>query len=291
MQAIANSPAMDSMDLSEKVELAIKAVDDFIAFLKTIAALKPFVDDLEPNDSARICSYAKSLAKSLVRGSIQEPQGTSNIGYALEKMRDTVRQLIEEIRPLLRTPCTDQDNPETCKSQVFFVTDRVKSVDREYSGAPESTGRLDHGKVEVSIPEGDMRGGKLKEPQTTDPQNYLEPFFRIISDPASPFRDINTFFRELNEYINEKALCPDVLLYIPGFGSHLTKGLRQLAKLKKDLDFEGAVILYSWPSAGSKWAYYSDEQTVFAATPLLSKFIVDLQRKVLDEYNLLVAAN
>lgn len=181
------------------------------------------------------------------------------------------------------TTLTDPGIPICEKNQVFYATDRPLTVDCEYSGIPEPRGTLHYGEMVVSIPWDHRRGGNLKEPDGTDPQNYLEPFVHICEEKKF-LGDSEAFFRELNVYINGKARCPDVLIVIHGFNSSLKKNVRRLAKLKKDLEFEGAVILYSWTSAGQKRAYQSDEKTVWQTIPLLSEFIWNIQHKVLDEY-------
>lgn len=267
---------MDPKNLREKVNVAVRAVDDFIAFLKKNDTLKPFICDIEPKNSERCYNYFKCLGKSYFK--IQEPQRTSDIEWLLKLMRDMVPELLEEIKP---SPLTDRGIP-IC-DQVFYTTDRPLTVDWEYSGTPEPGGTLRYGEMVVSIPRDHRRGGKLKEPHRTHPQNYLAPFVHICDDKRF-LGDSEAFFRELNVYINGKARCPDVLIVIHGFNSDLKKNVRRLAKLKKDLEFEGAVILYSWTSAGKKWAYQSDEKTVCATIPLLSKFIWNIQHKVLDEY-------
>jgi len=224
MQEMKTIQGMDPKNLPRQVDEAVLAVDNFNAFLKKNDTLKPFVCDIEPNEFARCSCFLKSLGKSLCNP-IQEPQQTSNIEWLLKVKRDLVLELIEEIKPL--PIICDQGNPIICeKNQVFFTTDRPLNVDCEYSGIPGSSGRLHYGEMEVSIQRDHRRGGNLKEPDSTDPPNYLEPFVRICGD--NPFReDSEAFFRALNVYINEKARCPDVLIFIHGFNSRLKKNVRR----------------------------------------------------------------
>ena len=176
--------------------------------------------------------------------------------------------------------------PKICeKSQVFYATDRPLTVKNEYGEIPVSSGTLHYGEMVVSIPWRLSRGGKLEDPPVTDSSYHLEPFVHICDGGKRFLGDKEDFFRNLNAYINEKAGCPDVLIYIHGYNATLAKNVRRLAKLKRDLDFEGAVILYSWASAGSVLAYLSDAKSVYATTSLLCRFIEDIQLKVLDEYN------
>jgi hypothetical protein len=268
MQEIVTSPGIDPTDLPEKVNMAVEAVDDFIAFLKKNDALKPFVDDLRPKKFARWMRYFGCLSKSLIKfgDPIQEPQRASNVEPLLKLMGDRVLELIEKIKLPYRSIIWE-------KHQVFYTTERPLTVDGHYCESPESRSRetLHYGEIVVSIPRDHRRGGSLKET-----------FVRICDKPKT-FRE-NDFFEELNVYIDKKARCPDVLIFIHGFKSHPEKTVRRLAKLKKDLEFEGAVILYSWKSGGKKRAYYSDEENVCATIWLLYEFILKIQHKVLDEY-------
>ena len=275
MQRIEISQAMDKTDNPGKVEEALRAVDDFTGCINKNGKLRPIVNTLRPSKLGNACRYIRYLGEALFDFSCNSQELEPD--WLLDGIRTTVGQLIREVKPLHRI------HEDILIIQVFYTTDRLLTVDGEYGGIPESRKTLHYGKTGVSIPRDLRRGAKLEAPQAGDAQYCLEPYVHICEEKRF-LEDKEGFFRELNVYINEKAGRPDVLIYIHGYNAKLTKDVRCLAKLKKDLDFEGAVILYSWSSGGEIAAYYSDERTVCATISPLHEFILDIQHKVLDGY-------
>lgn len=265
---------MDPTNLSRIVDKSVIGVDRFINFITKDGTR---INTRKPSQVAKISTYVKIMRESLSWSNPSEEHLHLRITPEryLKELRDIVSSLIQELKPLQRG-CVAT---ETFKSPVLYVTDRPLTVDGEYSGIPQPRETLHYGSMLVSIPGNLRRGGKLQGPQTTD----LGLFVHICGDTQF-FGDREAFFRELNAHINGDAGCPDVLIFIHGYNSILKKNVRRLAKLKKDLDFEGTVVLYSWTSAEDKWEYYSDEKTVCATTSLLYNFILDIQQEVLHQF-------
>ena len=285
MQRIQISEPMYPTDYPRRVHEAAGAVDNFIEFLGRYDTLKPYVDPLRPSEVGKTLSYVGHLGRSLFRGSsdCQKLQAQKDVEQLLNGIRSRVELWIGELQPSSRSVRTNPITVPIC--EVFFATDRPLTVNNEYGETPVSSGILHYGEMVVSIPSRLSRGGKLEDPPVTDGPYHLEPFVHICEGGKRFLGDKEDLFRNLNAYINEKAGCPDVLIYIHGYNTTLAKNVRRLAKLKRDLDFEGAVILYSWASAGTMQGYPADEETVCATTPLLCQFIKDIQNEVLDEYN------
>lgn len=269
MQRIRIWQEMDQADKPRKVDEALRAVDDFIDCIEKIGKLQPIVARLRQSILDKVFRYTGYCWQALVLGRSGWREAEPEL--SLGDIRARVAVLISDLMPLHRTTICE-------KSQVFYATDRLLTANGDYSGSSETGQILHYGEMKVSIPQDLRRGGSLEEPQSRDLGPYVH-----ICDKKNFFGE-EDFFRELNVYINEKAGCPDMLIYIHGFNTQLDKNVRRLAKLKKDLDFEGAVILYSWSSAGEVSAYYTDESAVCATISLLHEFIWNIQHKVPDEY-------
>lgn len=67
-----------------------------------------------------------------------------------------------------------------------------------------------------------------------------------------------------------------VLLFIHGFNVSFVEATVRGAQLARDLDFEGSVIIYSWPSVGSLLNYSRDEDSGRMAKQHLKQIIASL---------------
>jgi esterase/lipase superfamily enzyme len=62
-------------------------------------------------------------------------------------------------------------------------------------------------------------------------------------------------------------------VFVHGFDNTFADAARRTAQLAYDLGFDGAPILYSWPSKGKVGSYPADEATVEWTAPHLQKFL------------------
>ncbi len=73
----------------------------------------------------------------------------------------------------------------------------------------------------------------------------------------------------------------NILLYIHGYNVHHKDAIKRAAQLKYDLQLEGVVIVYSWPSKGTLWGYQHDEEVVKHTASCLQSFIQTILSKVM----------
>jgi esterase/lipase superfamily enzyme len=96
---------------------------------------------------------------------------------------------------------------------------------------------------------------------------------------------VHEFESELRNYIREidsaeGATKRQVLVFIHGFNVRFDDALRQTAQLAFDLDFSGAPILYSWPSAGELIEYGRDLPIAFYSEDLLLELLNIVRTKI-----------
>ena len=110
----------------------------------------------------------------------------------------------------------------------------------------------------------------------------------ILPESKNKFEgNINYFFISVNEHINHrvrsnanKLHSADVLIFVHGYKSNLEKVVIRLAKLRKNLLFNGTVILCSWASMDLNMCYLVDRKRVNFTTKAFQKFINDITEKV-----------
>jgi esterase/lipase superfamily enzyme len=90
--------------------------------------------------------------------------------------------------------------------------------------------------------------------------------------------DPDAYFSELTDRIARSA-DRSALVYIHGYNVEFDEALQRTAQLSKDIDFQGAPILYSWPSHGQLLKYRRDEANVEWSVAHLERFLTDVHRR------------
>jgi len=81
-----------------------------------------------------------------------------------------------------------------------------------------------------------------------------------------------TFREELKKEINHSNK-KDALLFIHGFNVKFEDAMFRTAQLGFDLDFQGAITAFSWPSQGNKAGYIADIEAAIASSDYLCNYI------------------
>ena len=174
-----------------------------------------------------------------------------------------------------------------CKVRVFFATDRKaigkreiarryrKVLDHSYGWKRDDRKRerdyeLSFGSCLVSIPP------HRKELNVSSPRLLgtwdatKHDMLMSISEPMS--------FTSLRDQLNARMRAADpnkrqLLLFIHGYNVPFEEAARRTAQIYWDLEFKGAPVFYSWPSAGKILRYWADESSVEWTTPHLRDFL------------------
>jgi esterase/lipase superfamily enzyme len=164
-----------------------------------------------------------------------------------------------------------------CVWRVFYATNRVRIVgeqDRRISYGPLSASppRLEYGECEVVLP---VRQLRLNP---SGPASPKEKSFAASQPPAElSCRELqpiayNRFFEELVRTVSQ-APQRDVLVYVHGYNTGFEDAMFRAAELAQNMPFNGVVISYCWPSAGSNLAYSKDVDSADATVKHLWRFL------------------
>ena len=156
---------------------------------------------------------------------------------------------------------------------VLYVTNR-NIVDGKQLGYGTDRGRnISYGMAEVSIPE-DHKYGGLESP------NHWKFEFRenekrdVIIRSTEPLKDRATLGKRLGRL--SEGGPGNALVFVHGYNVTFKDAVRRAGQLAYDLQFDGVVIVFSWPSKGRSGvrAYAADSASAGAAqakfTALLS---------------------
>ncbi len=174
----------------------------------------------------------------------------------------------------------DIDARPQAEVEVFYGTDRRPTGSkspRNFYGHQRGDFKL--GICRVSIPR-DHRLGQLEGPMKLwifearpDPKKHVT----LLS--VTPLSS-QTFWKGLSGAI-QRAQEPSALVFINGFNTSFEDAARRTAQIAYDLGFQGAPIMYSWPSQGelSPAAYNRDQNHVDWASPNLANFLSDIKAR------------
>jgi esterase/lipase superfamily enzyme len=160
---------------------------------------------------------------------------------------------------------------------IFYATDRspaaptVKGI--SYGPDENKTDNLSYGNLTVTIPPV-HQAGELEAPSVFKLEFSENPAKHVILTQVTQ-QTKEAFFTDLHSAI-AGAPRKDALLFIHGYNVAFPEAARRTAQLAYDLQFQGAPILYSWPSRASLSGYTADEESVQWTVPHLINFLQDL---------------
>src|SRR5207249_657847 len=166
------------------------------------------------------------------------------------------------------------------KVKLFFATDRAignaaRNV-QHFTSDRSSDGVITFGTAEVSIPR-DHRMGELERPSIwrlefrEDPEKHV-----VLLNITQSDRD--GFFHSLSEQVQQSAR-KEALVFVHGYNVEFAEAARRTAQLAYDLSFDGAPILYSWPSRGTVRHYDADIESADWSADHLRAFLQDLSAR------------
>ncbi|KSB87947.1 hypothetical protein AS593_18715 [Caulobacter vibrioides] len=161
------------------------------------------------------------------------------------------------------------------RTRIHFATDRKSHPDKTTGvgfGA-ERGDKLIHGECEVSFPL-DRRPGELPRPSIwklefkPDPKKHVM-LQSVVTQAEQAFYD--GIKAKLDHTEGREAF-----VFIHGYNVSFESAALRTAQLALDLKFDGAPILYSWPSNGKLAAYVVDHNNAVGSADRLSRFLETL---------------
>lgn len=175
-------------------------------------------------------------------------------------------------------PSAPKNEPTTI--DVFYGTDRKKTgnakLSKFYGGERNNQatdGPMEYGICKISIPP-NHKVGQIESPkwwklefrpnvkkhvvlQTID-QNSKEDFFQKLKNTVAASQQQQAF------------------VFVHGYNVNFDDAAKRTAQIAFDLAFDGAPIMYSWPSRGDVKAYTVDESNIQWTKPHLQQFLTEI---------------
>ena len=158
------------------------------------------------------------------------------------------------------------------EARVLFGTSRK----------PQSAGRfgteaapgLSFGRADVLVPGAQFSDRAwLKAPEPALPVGRATDASQLLIRDTRQL-DLEQFSTEAASMLRAARLYPrTALVFVHGFNVSFDEALQRAAQLQRDLNFDGAMFVFSWPSQGSKLKYASDKVIADAAPQALLDFL------------------
>nr|WP_315249422.1 alpha/beta hydrolase [uncultured Duganella sp.] len=159
--------------------------------------------------------------------------------------------------------------------RVYFATDREplagSDTQRIKFGAGRAPqGALQHGVCDVTVP-ASHRLANLESPSWWRFEFRPDPTRHIVLQNVMVM-DEDPFFASIQTAVNESPRH-DAFVFVHGFNVSFEDAARRAAQMAFDLEFQGAPIIYSWPSQAALSDYTVDENNVIWTGPHLERFL------------------
>lgn len=179
-------------------------------------------------------------------------------------------------------------NPDYQLVDVYYGTDRKinqnpASIKEYYLG---ERGDFSYGVCKVSIPKG-HKVGELESPSIFKFQFSEDPALHVVLLDIQRLGQ-KDYFDSLRSEI-KRSNKKQAFIFVHGYNVTFEDAARRTAQMAYDLEFDGAAVLYSWPSAGTLAGYPKDEGNVEWSVPHLREFIKDIVERTQAEQIHLVA--
>jgi esterase/lipase superfamily enzyme len=171
---------------------------------------------------------------------------------------------------------------------ILYGTDRLRDVisrkdpkaAKRIAYGAERARRLELGRALVTVPT------VHKVPNIERPFALRVPYFNVLlyeeaEDPKRHFtiKEMQVLPRDRFLALARQRLAggrgfkDHALVFVHGFNTGFDHALYRAAQIAYDLQFDGAVLLYSWPAGGGVLGYARDRDSATQAEPFLKEFL------------------
>ncbi|MET7714496.1 alpha/beta hydrolase [Streptomyces sp. NPDC005407] len=154
---------------------------------------------------------------------------------------------------------------------VMYATDRAALRPATGSAAYGSErGTLSYGQATVSVPD-THRVGEVDKPRWWRLRFRPAPAKDILLGSITPMTG-DVFAQRVRGQLGQCA-TREALVFVHGYNVSFADAAVHAAQLAYDLNFTGAVLLYSWPSKSSLLDYPADGEAARRAVPYFQRFL------------------
>lgn len=164
--------------------------------------------------------------------------------------------------------------------RVFYATDRKRATSPTVSFVSESGTTLSYGHSDVTIPRDAHDMGELEGPSIWRLEFTPDATKHIVMGPLVEASEL-LFLSQVRERV-KRSQNHECMIFVHGFNVPFDDAIRRTAQIAYDIGFDGALVLYSWPSQGSVLPsnYRKDERNAALSADSLRRLLLLLGTNV-----------
>ncbi len=225
--------------------------------------------DIIARDHARLADALEGL------GETAEAAEHRRLANAPAQIRCIGERSSEEMGPVVVTNDTaGADEKQFTRVKIFYATDRARSgsdrPDEFYGG---ERGEMEYGTVEVTVPR-NHKPGEIEAPSLVKLE-WAENAERHIVMTKLATGTEQGLFADMRATLADNQ-ADGAFVFIHGFNTTFSAAAKRTAQIAYDINYDGAPILFSWPSEGSTFSYIRDEAVVRLSGRHLLHFLDDV---------------
>jgi len=161
--------------------------------------------------------------------------------------------------------------------KVFYATDRARTGNRHpndfYGG---DRGTMDYGTMEITVPLS-HKPGRVEAPSLLRLEWRENPDRHYVITRILP-SDREAMLGDIRSTLAERG-SDEAFVFIHGYNVTFAEAAKRTAQIAYDVNFDGAPILFSWPSRGTTFGYTHDEAVVRLSGRRLVGFLDDVVQR------------
>ena len=176
-------------------------------------------------------------------------------------LQDALKHMAQTTSPQLAGGQVKREPREYKPMQVFFATDRQEERDRTLGFAGKrGGGKTNYGYIQMVVDKNRSNAN------------------RALTSPGEPIVLLSKegFQTNLAESLKNSDR-KEVLVYLHGFYNSFLDAASNAAVLANDIRLDGAIVIFSWPSARQISLYPNDEDEVTASSPHFIEFLTTVR--------------
>lgn len=234
--------------------------------------------------SALFGGKSKSKPQEMVRPpTVEDAPPAPTLEPIPEPEPEFVDRSVEEEETSEMMDGSDDDEQKKTIVKIFYGTDRKPTnhkKERKLYGSERNINAermpMEYGTCEISIPP-KHKAGEIESPKWWKFEFKPNTEKHVVLLDISP-NTKDAFFQEMNDTI-QAAKRKEAFVFVHGYNVSFDEAAKRTAQIAFDLPFDGAPILYSWPSNGKTLSYSGDEANIQWTQPHLQQFLTEIAEK------------
>lgn len=150
---------------------------------------------------------------------------------------------------------------------IFLATSRGPAPPPTWFGTTREPG-VRFARFDISIPP-DRKLGSVDFPGRKEPN----PEIHMLTVSETLYGNEREFLTSLNSQITRPGSNRRVIVFVHGFNTNMAEGAYRIAQMSHDMELDGTIVHFSWPSLGNALGYVHDRDSALFSRDALEQLL------------------